>query len=365
MSNPANQNSVIHNESQLEEFCTQLDPEIGISIDTEFMRQKTYYAIPALVQIAQEQNGQILSTCIDAKEIKDWSALRSSLEQSVYCLAHSPDQDFEIFDQLFDSWSFTIYDTQIAAALLGEQTQISYAQLIQLTLNIELDKSQSRTDWLKRPLSPAQLEYALADVIHLPTAWKLLKQELVEKERLDWFLADSMRQVEKHKKTQHAQVAWRSVKGIKSLSGKEFAVAASLAQWREECARESDIPRRWMMADDAIMDLAQDHGKISVLSDRWSILRKYPDEVNSLLNNPRDIFINTDTKAFEPLSNQEKKSYSALKQYCVNQAEKLGVDPAAIANRKTLEKIVRGSTEFLNTDNWRHRILQSYINTHV
>ncbi len=356
--------ALISTTSDLEQFCEQLQAEYGVAIDTEFMRQNTFYAIPAVVQIAQESPQQNISVCIDAPKIKDWSSLKNKLEAVPFCLAHSPDQDFEIFDQLFgQDWDFTIYDTQIAAALLGEQAQISYAKIIQLILDLEIDKSQSRTNWLRRPLSEAQIEYALADVIHLTSTWKILKEKLEDINRQDWFYNDCVRATKRHKNSQPKKKAWRSVKGIKRLSKTPFAVAASLASWREEQAMQADIPRRWLLPDEAILGLAEGTESLQLLKNKWSVLKKHTQSVTDLIENPLEIYQNYPTQNFEPLNPTEKNAYKAIKAYCNSQAEQLKIEPAVIANRKTLEKIVRGDSTFLNANNWRHALLLNYLNS--
>ena len=354
--------ALISTSTELEQFCTQLSPEFCIAIDTEFMRQNTFFAIPALVQIAQKNLDQSISVCIDATKINDWSSLVNKLESVPFCLAHSPDQDFEIFDQLFGAeWNFTIYDTQIAAALLGEQPQISYAKIIALILGLEIDKSQSRTDWLRRPLSKAQIDYALTDVIHLTETWEKLKVKLEHEKRIAWFYADCQRAVEHHKNTEPTKKAWSSVKGIKRLSGKNFAIAASLASWREEKARHADIPRRWLLPDDAILDIAEGNESVTSLKNKWSVLAKNEQSVTDLIDMPLDIYNNYPTQNFEPLNAAEKSAYKSIKSYCNTQAELLKLDPAVIANRKTLEKIIRGDKAFLDADNWRHALLIKYL----
>ena len=356
--------ALISTSSDLELFCSQLNPDFGIAIDTEFMRQNTFFAIPAVVQIAQDTPEHSISICIDAPKISDWSSLISKLEAVPFCLAHSPDQDFEIFDQLFgQDWNFTIYDTQIAAALLGEQPQISYAKFIDLILGLEIDKSQSRTDWLRRPLSKAQIDYALADVIHLSATWQILKEKLKTINRLDWFYTDCQRAIQQHKKTQLSKKAWRSVKGIKRLNKKDFAIAASLASWREEKAMQADIPRRWLLADDAIIELAEGKESVSLLKNKWSVLKKHEQSVTELIEKPLEIYQNYPTQNFEALNSTEKTAFKAIKAYCNQQAERLKLDPAVIANRKTLEKIVRGEKQFLNPNNWRHVLLLEYLDS--
>jgi len=355
--------SLINTNADLNAFCEQVDSNYAIAIDTEFMRQNTFFAIPAVVQIAQETPKQSISVCIDATKIDNWASLQSKLELVPYCLAHSPDQDFEIFDQLFGKdWNFTIYDTQIAAALLGQQPQISYAKLLKLILDLEIDKSQSRTDWLRRPLSKAQIDYALADVIHLTSTWKVLEKKLHDLNRLDWFLSDCVRVTKQHKLNQPETRAWRTVKGIKRLDKKAFAIAASLANLREEKAMQADIPRRWLLADEAILSLAEGTETLKFLQIKWSVLRKYAQSVTDLIESPLKIYENYPTQSFDPLTTSEKSAYKAIKAYCDEQAEKLKLDPTLIANRKTLEKLVRNKSDFLDPNNWRHALLLDYIN---
>ncbi len=362
--NKAGPMALISTTSDLELFCTQLNPEFGIAIDTEFMRQNTFFAIPAVVQIAQDNPEHSISICIDATKISDWSSLVNKLETVPFCLAHSPDQDFEIFDQLFGpEWNFTIYDTQVAAALLGEQPQISYAKIIDLILGLEIDKSQSRTNWLRRPLSKAQIDYALADVIHLTATWEKLKEKLEHEERIAWFYSDCQRAIEHHKKTEPTKKAWNSVKGIKRLSGRKFAIAASLAYWREEKARKADLPRRWLLPDDAILDIAEGNESVKSLKNKWSVLAKNEQSVTDLIETPLEIYDNYPTQNFEPLNTVEKTAYKAIKAYCNTQAEHLKLDPAVIANRKTLEKIARGEKDFLDASNWRHSLIIKYLET--
>jgi len=354
--------ALVSSTAELESFCAQLQIDKGIAIDTEFMRQNTFYAIPAVVQIAQETSQGVISCCIDAQKINDWSHLKQKLEQTDFCLAHSPDQDFEIFDQLFGKdWDFTIYDTQIAAALLGELPQISYAKIIFQFLDLEIDKSQSRTNWLRRPLSKAQIDYALADVIHLTPTWKILKEKLQHTNRLEWFYADSKRAITNHHKSHPTNNAWSSVKGIKRLQGKTFAIAATLAAWREEKAMQADIPRRWMLSDDTIIELAEGTKNVKNAKVKWSVLRKNEDFVLELIKSPYAQYINFPTQNFEPLNGDQKAFYKELKNFCTTKAEELKIDAAVIANRKTLEKIVRGNKNFLDPKNWRHKLLQQYL----
>jgi ribonuclease D len=149
------------------------------------------------------------------------------------------------------------------------------------------------------------------------------------------------------------------------LNSKEFAIAATLAEWREQQAKNANIPRRWLLPDEAILELALEPQSLKMLTKRWKVLNKHSDTVSKLINNPIKLFAQMDTGDFEPLNADEKKKLSKLKKYCLSQANDLGLDPVSIANRKTLEKIIRGRTDFLESDNWRHQILLEYVNSNA
>jgi len=351
----------IKDELQLKQFCQSAENIDIFSIDTEFQRRDTYYAIPALVQIAYQANDTIIAACFDAKTIQDWSLLQQVLSSAKACIMHSSDQDFEIFDQIFPDWSFNIRDTQLACALLGTQPQIGYAGMIKRELDIDIDKSQTRTNWLQRPLTKKQIDYALSDVTHLLTAWEKLIAQLKTTERDTWFLEDCERLQSTHKALKDNSRAWKKIKGIRHLDKEEFTRAASLAEWRESKAQTHDRPRRWLLDDEAIINLAERPSRLVEISKHWKILSNDLPAVEQILSNPNKSYLEITNYNSPALSEAEKKQYQALKQYITEQALKLNVETNTLANRKTLEKIARGHLDHLNTSNWRHKILLQYV----
>lgn len=352
----------IKDKDQLKEFCQSVKHIDTFSIDTEFQRRDTYYAIPALIQIAYIDENEMYAACLDAKTLTDWSHLQDILSQAKACVMHSSDQDFEIFDQIFPNWQFTIRDTQLACALLGSQPQLGYAGMIKQELGIEIDKSQTRTNWLQRPLTEKQVAYALSDVTHLLHAWDKLNMQLNEKNRIDWFLEDCERLIPTHEELKNTSRAWKKLKGIRNLNHADFCKAASLAAWREKKAQEHDRPRRWMLDDESILNLAENPKCLYELTNQWKILKNNLQEVEHILNNPSSSYVDITHYTSEALNESEKKRYQDIKHFVNEQAKSLNVEPNTLSNRKTLEKIARGQSDFLQSSNWRHKILLKYLN---
>lgn len=359
------QTSYIKDELQLKRWCEQASEIKTFSIDTEFQRRDTYYAIPALLQIAYVKDDELHAACFDAKTIKDWSLLQSLLSDAEACVMHSSDQDFEIFDQIFPDWNFTIRDTQLACALLGAQPQLGYAGMIKQELGFEIDKSQTRTNWLQRPLTQKQIDYALSDVTHLLTAWDKLRTQLDEAGRYAWFLEDCERLIPTHQKLKNNSNAWKKLKGIRNLSQSDFVTAAALAAWREETAQKRDRPRRWVIDDETVLNLAEEPRRLREFAVRWKVLKENVDTVEELLESPDSQYTEITDYASMPLNETEKKRYQVIKEFVAQQAKRLDIESNTLSNRKTLEKIARGHTDFLETTNWRHRLLLDYLNEHV
>ncbi|HEY3488340.1 MAG TPA: ribonuclease D, partial [Gammaproteobacteria bacterium] len=172
----------------LERLCTELANNPWLVVDTEFIREKNYYPKLCLVQIG---NGDTLA-CIDTLAVKDLTPLCELLaDPRCIKVFHAAGQDLEIFYYLTGAVPQPIFDTQLAAAFLGHGEQIGYANLVKTLLDVQLDKSHTRTDWSRRPLSSGQIEYALDDVRYLRDIYLHLRQALVQAGRLEWADEDS------------------------------------------------------------------------------------------------------------------------------------------------------------------------------
>lgn len=238
----------------LEKVCAHFSQQAVICVDTEFYREVTYYPELALVQIACSER----TVCIDPLKIDDLQALFDLLlNPQVLKVFHASSQDMEVFHTNFNILPTPIFDTQLAAKKIGYGDQIGYANLIKECLDIELDKSQTRTDWLQRPLQPKQLEYAANDVIYLMQSYPLLCQKLQEKNSLQE-LRDSCVELSHPKRFEIAYNSmWRKVKGHRYLAGQDLAILQAIAAWREHEAQALNRPRRHTLSDAALIEIVK------------------------------------------------------------------------------------------------------------
>jgi ribonuclease D len=224
-----------------------------LTLDTEFVREDTYYAKLALVQVCDGQ----AAVCIDTLAVTDLEPLREIFEASALLkVLHSPDQDLEIIVHRWGICPQPLFDTQLAATLLGIADQPSYAALVAALLGVTVDKSLTRTPWLRRPLRAAELAYAEADVEHLARMYPVLESRLRETGRLSWLQEDCARMAEPERYRPHPESEWRRLKSIARLDVPSQHVAARLAAWRETEAERRDRPRKWVLSDEAIYALA-------------------------------------------------------------------------------------------------------------
>jgi len=187
-------------------------------------------------------------------------------------------------------------------------------------------------------------------------------KQLVEQERTDWFEADCARFIPEHAASKNLNKAWKKVKGIRRLDKHEFPIAAQLAEWRESKAQERDLPRRWLLADEVIIELAENPRNLASLATQWKVLKQHQDEVENLTIKPDPYYSSLEGVNAKPLNEKQKDQLQSLKAFCAKQAANLDIETNTLTNRKTMERIVRGNTDFLDVNNWRHQILLDYIN---
>ncbi len=244
----------IDSQDSLTEFVNNIRSSEWIVIDTEFIREKTYYPQLCLIQIAA---GEHLA-CIDPIVLKDLSPLYSIFhDPNIVKVFHAAQQDLEIL--YFDSGKVPapIFDTQPAASILGIGDQIGYAGLVENLLGVSLAKAESRTDWSRRPLSTAQLEYAIDDVRYLQKLYPLILEKLNKGKRLHWPNRDFERLTDPETYQLNARSRWQKVKGLQNLKPQQLSILRELAAWREEEASERNRPRRWIIGDEILVDLAR------------------------------------------------------------------------------------------------------------
>ncbi len=246
--------TLVDNEKLLSQVCVQLSNSTWLAVDTEFERVSTYYPELCLVQIS---NG-IDTVVIDPLVINDLEPLFELLyQQSITKVLHSARQDLELFFNIKGVVLTPLYDTQITASALGYAKGIGYGNLIKEALGIELDKGHSRTDWKQRPLTEEQLRYAADDVIYLGKVYEVfLKKSITIEDTTN--VNDQLAVLEKSETYQpDPENMWKKIRAARQLNGKNLAVVKQLAAWRENAARNQNRPRKWILPDHSLIDIAR------------------------------------------------------------------------------------------------------------
>ena len=244
----------VDNNDVLAELCDVWSQQAAIAVDTEFMRVSTFYPIAGLIQIGDGKGCYL----IDPLAITDFAPLAALfINPAVTKVLHACSEDLEVFKSLLGVIPAPLFDTQVAASFAGYGFSIGYAGLIKATLEIELSKGETRSDWLQRPLSQSQLKYAALDVGYLLIAYGKLLLELQALERIDWVLADCAKFNNPASPEYMQNNAYLKVKSGWKLSSRELAVLKALSLWRERVARERDIPRNRLMKERALWELAK------------------------------------------------------------------------------------------------------------
>ncbi len=341
----------------LTQLCQELQTAGVIAVDTEFIREKTYFAKLCLIQVASDS----VTACIDPLALTDLNELLAILyNPNILKLFHAAWQDLEIF---YDQWGripAPIFDTQIAAAILGYSDQIGYANLAEQMLNIQLDKTASRTDWAQRPLSSEQLAYAADDVNYLLKLYPLIMQRLTELGRESWLEQDFAALTEPASYTKTAEMAWQRVSGHGRLKPRQLAALQRLAAWREQQARQRNKPRKWIMSDDLLLILARqlpsDYEKLKKvrgLPERF--LNQSGKEIitmiNSALNLTGDALPTVSQK--QRLTPEQECLTDTLMAYLRLLAQENQISQASLANRKEIEKMARGKRDLPLLNGWR------------
>ena len=222
-----------------------------VGVDTEFMREKTYFAQLCLIQISTPGHIYCADPLVENGQSGFWEAL---LDAS--WVVHSARQDIEVISQTTNAMPREIFDTQVAAGLLGMSAQIGYAGLVKELFDVDMAKSHTRADWSRRPLRDEYLDYAAEDVEHLLPAAEILCERLDQKGRLNWAEQDSALLLDPALYTISAEQAVERLKGARNFRGARRAAAVRLAKWREDEAVRRNRPRQWIVRDNVLLDIA-------------------------------------------------------------------------------------------------------------
>lgn len=340
----------------------ELKRQPDFAVDTEFHRERTYYPRLALVQLAW-RGGLAL---VDATVV-DLHPFAELFEADVVTVAHAADQDLEVLEYACGTIPRTLFDTQVAAGFLGMASP-SLGSLLEKTVGVSPAKSDRLTDWLSRPLSREQLDYAATDVAHLLEVYDQLVGDLDGRGRLEWARDECEELRQRARGARDPEQAWRRIKEARQLRGRARAVAQSVAAWRERRAAELDQPVRYIMPDLAVVGISQrppsrpaDLKKIRGLEGRGiseAVARDVLDAVNAGKKNPPP---NDNGAAGRELERELRPAVGLVSAWISQLARDLEIETSLLATRNDLEALLRGDPSARLAHGWRAALVGERI----
>ena len=245
---------LITTDEQLRDFCARAQGSEVLAIDTEFLREKTYRARLCLVQLGTDDE----QVAVDPFCVQDVEPLVALFKDpAITKVLHACSQDMEVLQEWCGTLPSPIFDTQMAASFISDRYQIGYGALVEDFCHVHLPKAESLTDWSARPLDAKQIAYALDDVRYLPDIWRTMRARLEELGRTAWLEDDFAHACDPQSYRHDPREAYRKVKRVGSLSRRQMSVAREVAAWRENLAAKIDKPRRWVMGDELLAEIAK------------------------------------------------------------------------------------------------------------
>jgi len=348
----------IDDDRRLVEVCESIASAERVAIDTEFHRERTYFPELALVQIAAPSGVYLIDPlACDVSPLAEVFA-----RSTITWLAHASQQDLEVLEIATGSTPSTIFDTQIAAGFIGMSTP-SLASLVSSKLGINLSKGDRLTDWMRRPLTPAQCTYAANDVIHLDEVYALITKELEQLERLEWAIEACREALGRRPDLASSDDAWLKVKDARSLKGEARGVAQAVAKWRDLRARELNVPVRRILSDMALVSIAQQAPRTSgeLMGLRGVDGRLgHGSDVNELL---AAVATGKETKVvIEPTSGEDvdkrlKPAVTLVTAWISELARQQRIDTALLGTRADVDALLRRDPHCRLVHGWRRDIV--------
>tara|TARA_B110000003_G_scaffold95757_1_gene97932 strand:- start:2155 stop:3312 length:1158 start_codon:yes stop_codon:yes gene_type:complete len=357
--------NIIKTTSELSKFCTYASKFDYLTVDTEFLRERTYYPKLCLIQLAIPSDQEANAVLVDPLDNQlDLSPLYELfLNTNVVKVFHAARQDLEIFFHDKNIIPKPLFDTQLAAMVCGFGEQVGYETLVRSICKVNLDKSSRFTDWSLRPLTNSQKDYALADVTHLRQIYEYLKSELKQNKREGWVQEEL--NILKNPETYitRPNEAWKRIK-TRSNSSKFLGIVSKLAEFREKYAQQNDIPRNRVFKDDALMEIASLKPKsFDELSRSRLLLRDARkgriasgilDSVKAAqVSNFEEV--NKEVKLAKNLNGNSALS-EMLRVLLKAKSEELGVAAKLIAISADLDSLASGERTVPALLGWRHKV---------
>jgi ribonuclease D len=329
-------------DDELPALARTLEPAALIGVDTEFLRERTFFPKLCLLQLAA--GGQIW--CVDTLRIGSLDPLMPVLTAAATRkVIHAARQDLEAVYLTAKRVMTPVFDTQIAAGCIGLKPQVGYAELVKTLLNVTVPKGQTRTDWSKRPLTREQLEYAADDVAHLGEIARHLVLRLRELGREHWVLEDCLALEDKELYEPDPAQAWGRLRGLAQLAPAPRARAKAVAVWREKLARARDLPRAWILPDADIFSIAQ--GASPSLND--SLTASLSDALEASSQDASDQEPSQDARP----TPEQKAVIDRLGKIVDARAAELNVSAEILATRGELKALALGKREVHALTGWR------------
>ncbi len=349
--------SYIDSNEALARFCAALGEARCCAIDTEFIRESTYYAELALIQVGSGDR----FACIDPLAITDFEPFAELLvKPDLVKVFHSSSQDLEILYQKFAAVPSPVFDTQLAAAVLGYNHQISYADLVQQLCGVMLEKKHTRANWKRRPLSEDELDYAMDDVRYLLSIYEQLHEQLQASRRASWLERDLRDLTDPEKYRVDMEQLWKRLKGVQKLKGEKLQIASDLCRWREQQAQSRNRPRRWILKDDTIIEIARHKpdniealSRIRELGDKT--IQRHGDNLLRIVTRAQTVDAQQWPRLdkVESLSKQQLALGDCLMALCRVIAEQNQIALATLVTRKDIDNLILNHKSSRLTQGWR------------
>ncbi|MGB1382579.1 MAG: ribonuclease D [Porticoccaceae bacterium] len=335
----------INNNNALKDLCDQLADSQLIALDTEFIRTDTYYPKIALIQLSDGETIWL----VDVLSVDDFLPLKKLLESPDNTLIfHACAEDLEVLDHAINIQPTQIFDTQIAAGIVNIGYSMGYARLVDSLLDIQLDKQETRSNWLARPLTQRQLDYATVDVLHLHSLYSILVEMLNQQERFKWFEEETKGLFKVVDQRKNNQDYYTRIRGAWRLDAQSLTTLRHLCRWREALSRSKDVPKSRIAKDNVLFDIAKKmpRSKQQLHSiDDWhpGSIRRYGElvlkEIEVSLSQNHDAWVP------QPLSSSLNAISKNIRKLLVEIAEEQKIPQEFLANKRELEDILRSSQQ--------------------
>jgi ribonuclease D len=349
--------------NHLNELCSKLNKSEFLSIDTEFIREKTYWPKLCLIQVFNGEEKIIIDPLAKDIDLKSFFEILNNKE--IVKIFHSGRQDIEIFYNLTKKIPQNIYDTQIAAMVCGFGDSIGYENLVSQLLGKKIDKTSRLTNWSNRPLSKKQINYAISDVTHLFEIYPIIRDKIISNKRENWLKEEIKILISKKTYELNPNDSWKRLK-YKNLSKNSIGVLIELSKWREIKAQKKDVPRGNVIRDDAIYELCsaqpkniEDLNNLRSFNRKGGLRKEFAEEILLAIEKGKSIKKEKLPKIKPPkrLPMGISSKVSILKILLDNISEEYGVAQKLIANKNDLQELVLNDKADIKTlKGWRYKV---------